>query len=312
MVNESQVELFLPVRGGFESDDKLHRRNSRALEAWTKTPFVTNAKIKDATITSAKIESLEADKITAGTLTADITVTGMLSVPATTGWRVEIGNPTYPLLYWDGTTTRFRLDTAGNVTITGIINATGGTVTGNLLVTGLIQSPATTGYRVEMGNSSFPLRYWDGFTTKFVVDTSGNVAASDLTVTQSTGTTTGIRVRGATNSDASQPAIQILNSSNVPLWTVRNDGQVQFLTGSGAGTYNLLKGRSDGTGLTCSGQMVCNQGVTSFVAPGALVQDSDFDFGITPINGTIAFTNNAGTRRLGVRLGGAWYHVTLT
>jgi hypothetical protein len=41
--------------------------------------------------------------------------------PDVTGWRLEIGDSNLPILYWDGITTNFSLDDAGNIFVTGNI-----------------------------------------------------------------------------------------------------------------------------------------------------------------------------------------------
>lgn len=45
-------------------------------------------------------------------------VTRLFSVPTTVGWRVDIGDSTYPIRYWDGTETRFSVNSAGLTTST--------------------------------------------------------------------------------------------------------------------------------------------------------------------------------------------------
>lgn len=45
-----------------------------------------------------------------------------ITIPMTSGWRIELGK-TFPARYWDGTTTRFSLDSAGNVVLTGSLSA---------------------------------------------------------------------------------------------------------------------------------------------------------------------------------------------
>lgn len=311
MTTSSQTELYLPVRSGFKSDNDLHRRQNRAIEEWAKSPFVTNARIQDATITSAKIVSLEVDKITAGSLTADVTVTGLLSAPATTGWRVEIGDATTPIRYWDGTTTNFSLDNAGNVTVKGVITATGGSISGTLDVTGLIRIPAT-GYRVELGNATYPLRYWDGATTKLQVDTTGAIIASDIIVQQSGVGVTGLQVKAASTSDSDSPAISVQNSVGAKLWQVTNDGEM-FFGNSTQGIFvsnNSLRGKDDGDGISTPGQMRAQQGIVTIVPSGGTVTDGDFT--VSPENGTLACTNNAGNQKFWVRMSGTWYHVNLT
>jgi hypothetical protein len=64
---------------------------------------------------------LSFDSIKTGTLHASQTLT----VGDEDGWRVEISgvSATYPMRYWDGTTTKFSLDKNGNVVISGSIIA---------------------------------------------------------------------------------------------------------------------------------------------------------------------------------------------
>lgn len=167
--------LVIPVKTGFKTDEGFHRRNYRSIEDYLASPHIS----------SAQILELSADKITSGTISSTVLVTGLIQSPAPTGYRIEIGNATFPLRYWNGTTTKLSVDTAGNVaitgaitatsgTFTGTINASGGTITGTLDVSGLIRAPSS-GYRVEIGDATYPFRYWNGSTTYFRLDTSGNI-----------------------------------------------------------------------------------------------------------------------------------------
>jgi hypothetical protein len=58
--------------------------------------------------------------------------TRLLSAATTSGWRVELGDPTYPIRYWDGTDTSFRVAATGQVSIYDndllLFSATGDTV----------------------------------------------------------------------------------------------------------------------------------------------------------------------------------------
>jgi hypothetical protein len=152
----SQDDLFIPVKNGFDSDNDHHRRNNKAIENFLRSPHISNAhirnlevdeamiadlavttakiddlavttaKIDDLAVTNAKITSLVADKITAGEIAVTLLVSGLIQSPAATGFRVEIGNATFPLRYWDGATTNFRVDAAGNVLLSGELqNAAG-------------------------------------------------------------------------------------------------------------------------------------------------------------------------------------------
>ena len=66
---------------------------------------------------------LDFDSIKTGTLHASQTL--KVGDPAITGWRVEMSgvNSTYPIRYWNGTTTKFSLDKSGNVVISGSLVA---------------------------------------------------------------------------------------------------------------------------------------------------------------------------------------------
>lgn len=157
-------ELVVPVKTGFKADEGFHRRNYRSIEDFLASPHIS----------SAQIIELSADKITSGTISSTVLVTGLIQSPSASGYRIEIGNASLPLRYWNGTTTRLSVDTSGNVAITGAITATSGSITGTLDVSGLIRAPAS-GYRVEIGDATYPFRYWNGSTTYFRFDTSGNV-----------------------------------------------------------------------------------------------------------------------------------------
>lgn len=179
------LQLVLPVRGsllGGKPGDPFEpkrlsqnsERNFKRLEE-----FLQNLRVSDANITN-----LNVSKLTGGEITVDITVSGLIEAPAATGWRVSIGDASFPLRYWDGSNVAFSVDDSGNVLLIGEIDATGGAisgdldVTGTLLVTGLIVTPALTGMRLETGDSSFPIRFWDGSDTVFAISSAG-----DLTLT---------------------------------------------------------------------------------------------------------------------------------
>lgn len=70
--------------------------------------------------------------IVAGTVASDLTITGLMSAPSTSGWRVEIGNSTYPLRYWNGSTTIFSVDNGGNAVFSGALSGASGSFAGDL------------------------------------------------------------------------------------------------------------------------------------------------------------------------------------
>lgn len=84
-------------------------------------------------------------------------VTNLWTIPTTAGWRIEQGDPTYPIRYWNGTTTKFTVDNAGNVAISG-------SVTASSLVGGSIDIPSVGG-------------------TGFHVDSAGNFGVGGTTAT---------------------------------------------------------------------------------------------------------------------------------
>lgn len=124
---------------------------------------VTNGKIAALAVDDAKINNVSAGKITTSTLTATVTVTGKLLVPGS-GWRVELGDATYPIRYWDGTTTRMTMDNAGNLTLT------------NATITAGTFRTAASGRRIEINASANVDRmlFYDG-----TFDTAGMIAAAD-------------------------------------------------------------------------------------------------------------------------------------
>lgn len=67
------------------------------------------------------ITSLSADKITAGEIKSGVLVSGRIYSPAYEGWRVEIGDAEFPLRYWDGETTKFSVDNAGDIYAKGLL-----------------------------------------------------------------------------------------------------------------------------------------------------------------------------------------------
>jgi hypothetical protein len=120
------LEFVNPVRGRYigprnkdfnpETLDKNIQRSLKAIEDY----------LSDLRISSAKIVSLEVDKLTGGSIDVNIVLSGLIQAPAATGYRVEIGDATYPLRYWNGTTDKFRLDASGNLLLTGTIQNSAG------------------------------------------------------------------------------------------------------------------------------------------------------------------------------------------
>lgn len=115
------LEYVSPIKGRF-TGKRTEDLNREKLE----TALQTLARgvedyLQDPHLSSAKIDNLSADKLTAGTIDVTVLLTGLIQAPAATGYRVEIGDATYPLRYWDGVTTKFSLDASGNLVITGTI-----------------------------------------------------------------------------------------------------------------------------------------------------------------------------------------------
>jgi hypothetical protein len=77
-----------------------------------------------------------------------------LTAPTTGGWRVEMGDATYPLRYWNGTLTNFTVDSAGAVTAKSILllpqdtSTVAVTVQGAVAATDLMRIIASTGTRL--------------------------------------------------------------------------------------------------------------------------------------------------------------------
>jgi hypothetical protein len=120
------LEFVNPVRGRYigprnkdfnpETLDKNIQRALKAIEDY----------LSDLRISSAKITDLEVSKLTGGSIDVTIVLSGLIQAPAATGYRVEIGDASFPLRYWNGTTTKFSLDSSGNLLLTGTIQNSAG------------------------------------------------------------------------------------------------------------------------------------------------------------------------------------------
>lgn len=72
---------------------------------------------------SAQPSKVPVGDLVTGTMAANVTLTGSLSSPNTSGTRVEINVGGYPLRYWNGATTWFSLDGSGNARFAGTITS---------------------------------------------------------------------------------------------------------------------------------------------------------------------------------------------
>lgn len=158
-----------------------------------------------------------------------------------------------------------------SVTLLSAISANMGTLT-----SGLIKVPSS-GYRIEINSAgSYPLRYWNGATTKFSVDTSGNVyisgniqagTGSSISATYLIGgTITGktIIISGATG---------ILKSSNysagIAGWQIKGNGDAEFNVVTVRGNIQAGAGSSISAGYliggTITGKTIIIDGVAGIL-----------------------------------------------
>lgn len=134
------------VKGGYSADSSLHKRNWKALARYLISPFVdnakikdaaiTNAKIEDATITSAKIASLAVDKLTEGTLGAGVLLSSLLRTGELGDQRVEMDNDGIRLYDTDDNIIG-NWPVVGDPFMRGTLEALGLTVTGNMTLRGV-------------------------------------------------------------------------------------------------------------------------------------------------------------------------------
>lgn len=121
--------------------------------------------------TGVYITSADSGRLEAGSSTHRAGITG--NGAASTSIVIWAGG-----LYADRDTAPFRVTRAGavtasNLTITG--GAAGGTTITSTTLTGGIFRTASSGYRMQMDTTSAPLKFWDGTTSIFWGDTSGNM-----------------------------------------------------------------------------------------------------------------------------------------
>lgn len=118
------------------------------------------------------------------------------TAPTTGGWRVDIGDPAYPIRYWDGSDTRFSVDDAGAIFI----------------------STGDSGYRVEIGDPTTPIRYWDGTTTRFSVDNAGNISGVGMDLRPPSSVDSALTFHKGAFSPPYMASM--LTASNVELWAL--------------------------------------------------------------------------------------------
>ncbi|MDP9012843.1 MAG: hypothetical protein M3O41_09375 [Pseudomonadota bacterium] len=121
------------------------------------TSNAVDAYFASASITSAKIATLAAGKIVAGTITSDNIFLGTgghiyagTSTMSPTGMTARIEMNAAGFYGYDGTQNTFALINTG-LTMTGTINATGGTITGSLTVTGTLSGGTISGATITGG-----------------------------------------------------------------------------------------------------------------------------------------------------------------
>jgi hypothetical protein len=94
--------------------------------------------------------------------------------------------------------------------------------------TNLFVAPTTAGWRVELGDPTYPVRYWNGSDTNFTVDGSGTVIAKHFIARAPTSLT---------------PAIQTQDDTGAQIWSMASSGYIKTLGGS----YTLVADMNDGT-----------------------------------------------------------------
>lgn len=141
---------------------------------------ITTAKIADLAVTDAKIDTLAVGKLTAGTLSAAVVLSGSIKT-ATSGARVEITSAGIEAFDAVGTKTVDINAADGSASFSGEIKAS--SITEDVETTTGLLKTAASGWRVELGDSTYPIRYWDGTNTRFTVDNAGTVTAYNLEAT---------------------------------------------------------------------------------------------------------------------------------
>lgn len=138
---------------------------------------VTTAKIANLAVTDAKIDTLSVGKLTAGTLSATVTLSGIIRTAAS-GARVEITSAGIEAFDSGGNKTVDINSVDGSATFSGTLKAS--TITETVKTTTGTIKTKDTGWRVELSDSTKPLKYWDGTEEKFRLTDAGAIFARQV------------------------------------------------------------------------------------------------------------------------------------
>jgi|GEM_PF-2070312 len=249
------------------------------------TGYLSADRIEASSITSDKISvtSLSALSANLGTITSG-TVTGATIRTAASGARVqltstngiEVFNATTRTAHLNkdgsgylGLTNPISWNSAGVVTVPGTLIS--GEIVGNTIKT------ATSGWRVELQNSGYPIRVWDGTNTVFSVSDAGAVAMN------ATLTAGGITLNGGTIKSG-----QTAFDTGTGFWLGDDAGTPKFSIGNSAGDKLTWDGSNIGIQ---SDQFILNNGNAVFKGI-AIIYNSDIDpTNVTIIGGEVKSTS---------------------
>lgn len=99
--------------------------------------------------------------------------------------------------------------------------------------TRLFTVPTAGGWKVEIGDATYPIRYWNGTTTDFSVDSTGAVYAKSMTIENSAGVV-GLTLAGT---NASAFAMQVTDNAGARVGYISSSGiNVGLTLGGSAAT----------------------------------------------------------------------------
>lgn len=87
----------------------------------------------------------------------------------------------------------------------------------------LVSAPTSSGWRVDLGDATYPVRYWDGTNTNFTVDSAGNIIGKSLELNQRDDTAALLKLH-TTSGSHNAYVVEGLDSAGVRFMTVDETG----------------------------------------------------------------------------------------
>ncbi len=241
-------------------------------------------------------------------------VTNLFVAPTTAGWRVELGHPSLPIRYWNGTTTKFSVDNAGNVVVTGSVSA-GSFIGGSID----IPSVGGAGFHVDSsGNFATGATSATSSAAAFSVTPSGTVTLKKQLVIYGSSADAAFNIAsllagGFSFGDRTNATDTSIQRSAAGILSVTDLLELSSVTAPSAPSSTKVRIYDNGGTLywknattTYDLSAVVGAALTMTLHAGA-VSDSDF---VSPTSGNFGIdtTNN----RLYVRVGSTWRYVEVT